>query len=238
MSLHGIFSIARKEIRSQFLSPVALIFFFIFLAVNLFLFFTQSRFFIRGIADVRPLFEWMPLLLVFLLGVISMRAWADENRMGSIELLMTLPIRTYELVVGKFLAGMVLVVIALSLTLPIVYTVHTLGPIDMGPVWGGYIAALLLASSYLAIGLCLSALTDNQIVALLFSSLIGGLFYFVGTDIVAGFGNQQTSELLALLGTGSRFSSIERGVVDFRDLFYYLSISYIVRRIFWIKNIK
>jgi ABC-2 type transport system permease protein len=225
MSLHGLFSICKKEIRSHFLSPVAMIFLLFFLAVNLFLFFTQSRFFIRGIADVRPLFEWMPLLLVFLISVISMKQWSEEQKMGTLEILLTLPIKTYHLVLGKFLAGMILVVIALALTLPIVYTVSTLGPIDMGPVWGGYVAALLLASAYLSMGLCLSALTDNQIVALLLSAVIGGLFYLVGSDVIAGFVNQEMAELLALIGTGSRFASIERGVLDFRDLFYYASIT-------------
>ena len=103
MNVSGMLSIAKKELRSAFLSPVALIFIGVFLMITLFSFFTQSRFFVRGIADVRPLFEWMPLLLIFLVSAISMRAWSEESRSGTLELLLTLPLKSSELVFGKFL---------------------------------------------------------------------------------------------------------------------------------------
>ena len=146
MNLSGILSITRKEIRSYFLSPVAVIFLGVFLLITLFTFFTQSRFFIRGIADVRPLFEWMPILLVFLVSAVTMRQWSEEQKMGTLEVLLTLPLKTSELVLGKFFAGFALVSVALALTLPLPFTVAELGPLDSGPVIGGYVAALLLAA--------------------------------------------------------------------------------------------
>ena len=222
--MSGILSIARKEIRSYFLSPVAVIFLAVFLLITLFSFFTQSRFFIRGIADVRPLFQWMPLLLIFLVSAVSMRQWSEEQKMGTLELLLTLPLRTSSLVLGKFLAGLALVILALALTLPLPWTVANLGPLDLGPVAGGYLASILLASAYLSIGLCVSALSENQIVSLMVTLILCGLLYFLGSDTLMGFVGQEQGELLSALGTGSRFASIERGVIDFRDLAYYVSI--------------
>lgn len=225
MNINGMLSITKREIRSAFLSPVALIFIGIFLLITLFSFFTQSRFFIRGIADVRPLFEWMPILLIFLVSAVSMRAWSEESRSGTLELLLTLPLRSADLVLGKFFAGLSLVAVSLLLTIPIPLTISQLGPLDFGPVWGGYIASLLLASAYLSIGLFVSALTENQIVALMISLLVGGSLYFIGSDVLLAFVGQETGELLATLGTGPRFESIERGVLDLRDFFYLLSLT-------------
>ncbi|MBM4291630.1 MAG: ABC transporter permease [Deltaproteobacteria bacterium] len=225
MNLGGVLSIARKEIRSHFLSPVAVIFLGVFLLVTLFTFFTQSRFFIRGIADVRPLFEWMPLLLIFLVSAVTMRQWSEEQKMGTLEVLLTLPLKTSELVLGKFLASLGLVALALALTLPIPLTVADLGPLDSGPVIGGYVAALLLASAYLAAGLWVSALSDNQIVSLMLTMVLCGALYFVGSSTLLGFVGQDAQELLAALGSGSRFLSVERGVLDLRDLAYYLSLT-------------
>lgn len=225
MNIKGMLSITKKEIRSAFLSPVALIFIGVFLLITLFSFFTQSRFFIRGIADVRPLFEWMPLLLIFLVSAVSMRAWSEEARSGTLELLLTLPLKSGELVLGKFLAGLTLVSVALMLTLPIPYTVSQVGPLDFGPVIGGYLASILLASSYLAIGLCISAITENQIVSLMGSLIVCGLFYFLGSDTLLAFLSQDFGESISALGTGARFESIERGVLDLRDLFYLTSLT-------------
>ncbi len=223
--MSGLLTVTRKELRSLFGSPVALIFLGIFLAVTLFTFFTSSRFFARNLADVRPLFEWLPILLIGLVSAVTMRAWAEERRAGTLEVLLTLPVRTYELVLGKFLAGWALVAVALALTLPIPYMVSTLGNLDWGPVWGGYIGGLLLSAAYLAIGLCVSARTDNQVVALMITLVVGGLMYLVGTDSVVALFGTGTAEILRGLGSGSRFESIERGVLDLRDLTYYGSIT-------------
>ena len=220
-----ILSIARKELDTYFSSPMALIFLGAFLAVTLFAFFWVDTFFARGIADVRPLFRWMPLLLIFLVAALTMRQWSEEQRSGTLEMLLTLPVRLAQLVLGKFLSVMTLVVVALALTLPLPFTVSNLGNLDWGPVAGGYLAAVLLAAAYTAIGLYVSSRTDNQIVALIATVLLGGLFYLVGTGGVTDFAGGTLGEVLRAIGTGSRFESIERGVVDIRDLIYYVSLT-------------
>lgn len=220
-----ILTTVRKELRSYFLSPVAVIFLGIFLLVTLFVFFTSSRFFARNIADVRPLFEWLPVMLIVLVAAITMRAWSEEEKIGTLEILMTLPLRTRDLVLGKFLAGMVLVVLALALTLPLAAMVSLMGDVDWGPVVGGYLGALLLAAAYMAIGLCVSSRTDNQIVSLMVTGIVCGAFFLIGSDTVAGFAGDRGGEVLRLIGSGSRFASIERGVVDLRDLAYYVALA-------------
>jgi len=214
-------TVARKELRALFQSPIAIIFLSVFLIATLFVFFTQAKFFSRNLADVRPLFEWLPLLLIGLVSAVTMRSWAEERKAGTLEVLLTLPVKTSDLVLGKFLAGMALVGLALLFTVPIPLTVRLLGPLDWGPVIGGYFAALLLASAYMAIGLCVSARTDNQVVALMVTLVLGGLLWLVGTDTVTGFFTTDNADLLRQLGTGSRFESVERGVLDLRDIAYY-----------------
>jgi ABC-2 type transport system permease protein len=223
--MKNLATILRKELRAYFLSPIALIFLGIFLLAVLFSFFTGARFFARNIADVRPLFEWLPVLLIFLVAAITMRAWSEEQKLGTLEILLTLPLRIRDLVLAKLLAGLVLVGIALALTLPLPITAEILGDLDWGPVVGGYLGALLLAAAYLSIGMCVSACTDNQIVSLMVTSVICGLFMLVGSDMVTGFFGTTGAELLRSIGSASRFRSIERGVLDLRDLFYYASLT-------------
>jgi ABC-2 type transport system permease protein len=222
--MHDSLRIARKEFAGFFSSPIAFLFLGAFLAVSLFVFFWVETFFARNIADVRPLFEWMPLLLIFLVAAITMRTWSEERRAGTLEFLLTLPVSTHQLVLGKFLACLGLVVVALALTLPLPLTVSLLGPLDWGPVFGGYLASLFLAAAYVAIGLFVSARSANQIVSLLMTAVIGGFFYLLGTDALTGLFGNQAAEFLKLLGSGSRFDSITRGVIDLRDLYYYLSL--------------
>ncbi|MGD2146206.1 MAG: Gldg family protein [Anaerolineae bacterium] len=218
-------SITRKELEGYFGSPMALIFVGVFLAVTLFSFFWVDTFFARGIADVRPLFRWMPVLLVFLVAALTMRQWSEEERSGTLEVLLSLPVSRVQLVIGKFLAVMALVAVALGLTIFLPISVELLGNLDWGPVVGGYLAALLLAAAYTAIGLFLSSRTENQIVSLILTMLLCGLFYLVGSRGVTGFVGDRAGEILRAIGSGSRFESIERGVVDLRDLLYYLSLT-------------
>lgn len=219
--MRHIWSIAAKELRGYFNSAVALIFLTTFLAVVLFTFFFVDKFFARNIADVRPLFDWLPLLLIFLVAALTMRLWSEEQKTGTLEILLTLPVPLHRLVLGKFLAGLILVAIALMLTLGVPLTVSHIGPLDWGPVIGGYLAALLLASTYLAVGLCISSVTENQIVALIGTVLVGVLLYLPGVDAVTTYVGTDSAHALRLLGTGSRFESIARGVLDLRDLAYY-----------------
>jgi ABC-2 type transport system permease protein len=221
----SILRIARKELAGFFSSLTAYIFLGVFLAFTLFIFFWVDTFFARNIADVRPIFEWMPLLLVFLVPSITMRMWSEERRSGTLEFLLTMPLSNLELVLGKFLACLALVAIALLLTLPIPISVALLGSLDWGPVFGGYLAALFLAAAYAAIGLFISARSDNQIVSLILSALICGLFLLIGSESITSLFSSSVGETLKLFGSGSRFQSITRGVIDFRDLYYYTSVA-------------
>ncbi|MCS7061262.1 MAG: Gldg family protein [Anaerolineae bacterium] len=220
-----ILAITRKELAIYFGSPLALIFIGAFLAASLFTFFWVDAFFARGIADMRPLFRWMPVLLIFLVATLTMRQWSEEQRSGTLELLLTLPAQISRLVLGKFLAVVALVALALALTLPLALSVSMLGDLDWGPVIGGYLAALLLASAYAAIGLFSSSRTDNQVVALIMTALIGGALYLIGSGGVTDFVGGNLAEILRGIGTGSRFESIERGVIDLRDLIYYAALT-------------
>ncbi len=218
-------SITRKELSAYFGSPMALLFVGVFLAVTLFTFFWVDAFFARGIADIRPLFRWMPVLLIFLVAALTMRQWSEEQRSGTVEVLLTLPVSKVQLVLGKFLAVLALVLLALALTLFLPISVSFMGNLDWGPVFGGYLAAVLMAAAYAAIGLFISSRTDNQLVALILTVLLCGIFYLAGTGGVTDFTSRSVGEVLRAIGTGSRFESIQRGVIDLRDLVYYLTLA-------------
>jgi len=220
-----IMAVARKEFRAYFGSPMALIFLGAFLIAILFAFFWVETFFARNIADLRPLFRWIPVLLIFLVASLTMRQWSEEQKMGTFEILMTLPVRTSHLVLGKFLAVLGLVAVALALTAGLPITVAFLGKLDWGPVLGGYLGSVLLAGAYIAIGLFVSSRTDNQIVALISTVMACGAIFLLGSPELTGFMRNGPAELMRALGTGSRFDSIERGVLDLRDILYYLSIT-------------
>lgn len=222
--MNTVFRIAKKEFGSFFSSPIAFIFIGVFLTVNLFVFFWVETFFSTNISEVRPLFKWMPILLIFLSGAITMRLWAEEQRSGTLEFLLTSPVKPLALVLGKFFACLGLVIVSLILTLPLPISVSFMGPLDWGPVWGGYLATVFLAGAYIAIGLFVSVKSDNQIVSLIVTTLVCSLFYLLGSDVLVSFFGSRGAEMLQLLGSGSRFDSITRGIIDFRDFYYYLTI--------------
>ncbi|MCY3628051.1 MAG: ABC transporter permease subunit [Gammaproteobacteria bacterium] len=227
MNIETLLEVAKKELRLFFGSPIGYLFLAAFLGCTLFVFFWGESFFARQIADVRPMFEWLPVLLIFLCSALTMRVWSDERRTGTYEYLITLPATSWELVLGKFLACYFLLVLALVLTLsiPISVSVFVGGNIDWGPVLAGYVAAVLLGSTYLSIGLFVSARSENQIVSLILSVFVSGLFYLVGSDLITTFTSYEVGAFLRELGTGSRFESIIRGVLDFADLYYFLSLT-------------
>ncbi len=220
----GVGHVARKEFTGFFTSLAGVIFIGVYLALTQFVVFWAERFFARNLADVRPLFEWAPVILIFLVSALTMRMWSEEKRSGAVELLLTSSATPAQLVFGKALAALGLVAVALGLTLPLPITVAMIGPLDWGPVVGGYVAALALASAYVAIGLFVSARTDSQVVALIGAVLICGVFYLIGSDVIAGLFGHEGGALLRALGSGSRFESITRGVIDLRDLYYYVSV--------------
>jgi ABC-2 type transport system permease protein len=220
-----IIALTRKELNSYFSSPMALIFVGVFLAVTLFTFFWVDEFFARGIADLRPMFKWMPTLTIFLAAALTMRQWSEEQQNGTLEILLTLPMKLYQLVLGKFLAVLILVVVALLLTLFLPISISFFGNPDFGPIVGGYLATVLMASAYIAIGLFVSSRTGNQIVSLILTVLVCGLFQLVGSAQITDLFSASSAEILRGIGTSSRFESIERGVIDLRDLIYYLSLT-------------
>ena len=219
-----IWSVARKELTLFFASPVAWLFLASFAAVELFVFFWGEAFFARNIADVRPLFSWMPLLLLFLTSALTMKVWSEERRSGTLEAVLTQGSPVWHFVLGKFLGCFVLLLLALGITLPLPVTVALLAELDWGPVLAGYLASVLLGSCYLAIGLFVSARSDNQIVSLLLSIAFCGALYLVGHPLITGLFSQSVASYLNFIGTGSRFDAITRGVLDFRDLYYYLAL--------------
>ncbi len=216
--------IVKKEVTLFFASPIAYLFLAAFAAITLFVFFWGEAFFARNIADVRPLFEWMPVLLVFLASTLTMRMWSEERRSGTLEHVLTQPVPLWHFVAGKFLACLLLLVIALVITLPLPITVAILAQLDWGPVIAGYLATILLGAAYLSIGLFVSARSDNQIVSLISAVALCGLFYLIGTSTITDFFGNRAGEWLRMFGTGARFDSITRGVIDLRDLYYYASI--------------
>ena len=216
--------IASKELTLFFSSPIAYLFLASFAAISLFVFFWGEAFFARNIADVRPLFEWMPVLLIFLTSALTMRIWSEERRSGTLEHVLTQPLGIWRFVLGKFIASFSLLALALLVTLPLPITVAIIGELDWGPVWSGYLATLLLGAAYLSIGLYISARSENQIVSLIIATAVCSLLYIIGNPVITDFFGNQAGEWLRSLSTGARFEDITRGVIDVRDFVYYLSL--------------
>ncbi len=225
MQLDTVTRIQSKELTLFFAAPIGYLFLAAFLGVTLFIFFWGEAFFARNIADVRPLFEWLPVLLIFLSAALTMRMWSEERRSGTLEFVATMPATTWEFVLGKFLACWTLLGIALLLTLPLPLTVAVVGDLDWGPVLAGYVAAMLLGAMYIAVGLMVSARTDSQIVSLMLASGVCGAFYLTGSPLVSALFGAGTQEWLAAVGSGTRFAAITRGVLDVRDLYFYVSVA-------------
>jgi ABC-2 type transport system permease protein len=212
--------ISRREIRTYFNSPVAYIVVTVFTIITGYLFFTQL--FLERQAELRSFFGIMPLLFTFLIPAITMRLLADEKGSGTLELLITMPVRDWEVVLGKFLAAMALLAVTLGLTLVFAITVRTMGPLDRGPAIGGYIGLLLMGGTYVAIGVMASAFTRNSIVAFIVAFAISfALFLF---SRLTQFVPESLQPIISFLSTEGHFENISRGVIDSRDVIYYLSV--------------
>lgn len=222
----GFWTLVDKERRHLMASTIAIMVFTVFLAVLLFYFFWGSGWFSRNLADMRPMFESLPLLLIFLASAMTMKSWSEEKQSGTLEFLCTLPQPIGLMVLAKFLAQLQWLTIALMLSLPLPLSLHfAVTPLDWGPIIGGYIATLFLGATYLAIGQYASARSNNPITALLWAVTLGIFFYLIGSPQLTDFFDAPTSSLLRSYGTLSRFTSIARGVLDFRDVAYYLSLT-------------
>lgn len=219
--MKNILTITKKEFLSYFNSPIAYITAIIFLSITSFLFFQD--FFLMNQAEMRSYFNLIPIIFLLLAPALTMRSWAEEKRSGTLETLLTLPISDREVVLAKFFSCFLFLAFCLVLTLFIPYSISRLGPLDIGAVIGGYLGALLLGASYLALGLFISSLTQNQIVAFLVTLTLGFLFFILGSDFVLHQTAEPLSSLFRFLSLGSHFSSISRGILDTRDLFFYLA---------------
>ncbi len=226
--LDNIGVLFKRELQSYFNTPIAYVFIVIFLFLSGVFTFYLGNFFGRGQADLQPFFNFHPWLYLFLIPALSMRLWAEERKSGSIELLLTLPVTVAEAVLGKFLAAWVFTGIALLLTFPLWITVNYLGSPDNSVIFGGYIGSMLMAGAFLAIGSSISALTKNQVVAFIISVVVCLLFILSGLPLVldffTGWAPQFLISLISSFSFLTHFDSLTKGVIDLRDLIYFISL--------------
>ncbi|MBI4880427.1 MAG: ABC transporter permease subunit [Planctomycetes bacterium] len=219
-------TIAGKEFRTFFKTPVAPIVLFAFLLLAGLLFFFVPDYFAQGQASMRGFFAYLPWLYLIFAPAIAMKMWAEERKVGTIETLLTMPLGEGTIVLGKFLAAFGLLALALALTfpVPIIVALTAASAVDPGPIAGGYLGALLLGAAYVAMCLFASALTQSQVVAFIIGVGLCLLFVVIGVEPVANVFPQGLGELLKGLSLLQRFANIQRGVVDTRDVLYYLSM--------------
>ncbi len=219
--------IARKELNTFFDSLAAYILLSVFLGLSgFFTWLFGSDIFFIGQATLQPFFSVAYWTLFFFIPAITMKMIAEEKRSGTIELLLTKSVTDWQVVLGKFLAALFLIVIALALTLPYYITVWALGPIDHGAVWSGYFGTILISAAYISIGLFASSITNNQIVSFL-TSLFIGVFFLIIFDVLASNFTGTLGELFSYLSISTHYESISRGVVDSKDLIYFASLCFL-----------
>ncbi len=226
-SWSNIRTIAKRELGGYFSSPVAYVFIVIFLLLMGFFTFMVGGFFDRGEATLASFFAWHPWFYLFLVPAIGMRLWSEERRLGTMELLLTMPITTWQAIVGKFLASWLFLILALVLTFPIIITANYLGNPDNGVIFCGYVGSLLMAGSYLAISCMTSALTRNQVVSFIISVVICLVLILAGFPPVTNFLRDFAPRLVdpvAAFSVMTHFEGFQKGVLDSRDIIFFLSI--------------
>ncbi|HMA98683.1 MAG TPA: ABC transporter permease subunit [Wenzhouxiangella sp.] len=220
--------VLRRELASYFSTPVAYVFVVIFLVMSAVFTFYLGGFYEREIADLEPFFRFHPWLYLFLVPAIGMRLWAEERKYGTVELLLTLPITATEAVLGKFLAAWLFIGLALILTFPIWITVNVLGSPDNGVIVAAYLGSWLMAGGFLSISACLSAATRNQVVAFILAVVACFVFLLSGLpmvlDLFRTWMPQTLIDGIANLSFLVHFTSISRGVLDLRDVLYFLLV--------------
>jgi ABC-2 type transport system permease protein len=220
--MNTILTIAKREFRAYFLSPIAYVYLITFLVISNWLFF--RNFFVIGQADMRTFFSLMPWVFLFFIPAVSMGKWSEEKKLGTMELLLTLPVKDSQVVLGKFSAAFALILTALALTIPIPISVLILGNADPGPMISGYIGLMFMGAAYLAIGLFVSALTENQIIAFILGVTASFVLLIFGEPIFTASLPKALIKIFQYLGLGTHFGSIGRGVLDSRDIIYYISV--------------
>ncbi len=220
-----IWTIAIREFRAFFDSLIAYILIMVFLGLSgFFTWLYGADVFYTGQASMQPFFAIAYWTMFFFIPALTMKMLAEENNTGTIELLLTKDVSDMQVILGKFLSVMLLVLIALVFSLPYYFTIAWLGPIDHGAVWCGYLGILLMSAAYAGIGLFTSSITKNQIVAFLLALLIG-MFFLIIFGTLAGNMTGVLGKIFAYLDVSGHYQSISRGVIDSRDILYFLSIS-------------
>ncbi|RMD76743.1 MAG: ABC transporter permease [Lentisphaerae bacterium] len=216
-----------RELTSYFLTPVAYIYLIIFAVASIFRAF-QNNFFTANVCSMHSFFQDLPWILLFFVPAIAMRLWAEERRSNSIEFLFTLPITSLQAALAKFFAAWIMLAIALLCTGTMPITLAALGSPDWGPVIGGYLGAFLLGGLILSMCAMASALTTVQVVAFILGFLVSGTFLLLGSpqilDIISGF-SPTLADIAEQFSCWNRFESLERGVVEYRDILYFLFLT-------------
>jgi ABC-2 type transport system permease protein len=224
----NIKAIMKRELGGYFTSPIAYVFLVIFLLLTGFFTFTVGNFFERGEASLVSFFTWHPWLYLFLVPAVGMRLWSEERRLGTLELLLTMPITSWQAIVGKFLASWLFLALALALTFPVIITVNWLGNPDNGVIAAGYVGSLLLAGAYLAISCMTSAMTRNQVISFILSVMICLFLILAGytpvTDLLTRFANPVVTQTVAAFSVMTHFEAFQRGVLDTRDVVFFASV--------------
>jgi ABC-2 type transport system permease protein len=221
-------TIAKRELASYFTSPVAYVFLVIFLLLTGFFTFTAGNFFERGEASLAAFFGWHPWVYLVLVPAVGMRVWAEERRSGTLELLLTMPVAPWQAILAKFLASWLFLALALALTFPAILTVNLLGDPDNGVIAAGYLGSLMLAGAYLAIACMTSAMTRNQVVAFILAVVVCLFLILAGfnpvTDLLVRWASPAVVDTIAAFSVVTHFDGFQRGVIDSRDLLFFLSI--------------
>lgn len=227
-AIGAIKTIGKRELAGYFASPVAYVFIVIFLLLAGFFTFMVGRFFDRGEASLASFFLWHPWMYLFLVPAIGMRLWSEERRLGTLELLLTMPVTTWQAIVGKFLASWLFLAMALFLTFPVVLTVNYLGHPDSGPIICGYLGSFLMAGAYLSVSCMTSAITRNQVVSFILS-VVACLFLILAgwppvTSMLEQWAKPWMVEGVASFSVMTHFEGFQRGVLDTRDVLFYLLV--------------
>jgi ABC-2 type transport system permease protein len=228
-SLSNIKTITKRELGAYFSSPIAYVFIIIFLLLCGFFTFMVGGFFEAGQASLsRPFFDWHPWFYLFLVPAVGMRLWAEERRVGTLELLLTMPITPWQAIVGKFLASWLFLALALVLTFPIVITVNYLGNPDNGVILAAYLGSWLMAGAYLSVSCITSAMTRTQVVSFIVSVVICLFLILAGfppvVKLLSGWSPPWFVDMITSFSVITHFDGFQKGILDSRDIIFFLSI--------------
>jgi len=226
--MRALWAVFKRELAGYFATPLAYVFIVIFLAMAGVATFELGQFYERAQADLQPFFDFHPWLYLFLIPAVAMRLWAEDRRVGTIELIMTLPLPQWTIVTGKFLAAWAFAGVALTLTFPLWITVNVLGEPDNGVIFAGYVGSFFLAGGFLAIGACVSATTKSRVVAFVVTLVLCLVFLLAGfppvLDFVRGWAPMIITDGVAGMSFLTHFDAISRGVIDIRDVVFFGSL--------------